>query len=88
MFLGDVLQALYVLLLGRGKPGLAGVADGLSDVTQVVSIGGGATTIFGHSSAWTTALTLGLILLGSWCGSLVGDQLADSLSRTTSRLTK
>jgi hypothetical protein len=76
MFAGDVLQALYVVLLGRGRSTLAGCFDGLNDLTTVISIGGGADVVFRHALGWLTALTLTLIFAGSVAGAVVGGRLS------------
>jgi hypothetical protein len=76
MLLGDTLQALYVIFLDRGRSTLAGCFDGLSDITQVVSIGGGASTVFHHPIGALTVLTMALILIGSIAGARVGDWLS------------
>lgn len=76
MFVGDVLQGMYVVLLNRGRSTLAGAFDGLADLTQVVSIGGGAAAIYVHHSVSLTAITFTLIFAGSVGGAVVGGKLS------------
>jgi hypothetical protein len=76
MFAGDVLQALYVILLARGRSTLAGCFDGFADITQVLSIGGGAVAVYHHRIGFDTYLTLLLILAGLIGGAVVGDRLS------------
>lgn len=76
MFFGDVLQGLYVVLLNRGRSLLAGTFDGLADLTQVVSIGGGAASVFLHHNIPLAVLTLLLLFIGSVGGAVVGGKLS------------
>lgn len=76
MFIADIFQALYVIELAKGKAALAGMFDGLSDVAGVISIGGGASTVYHHSLDLVTAAALILILLGSIGGAYVGNRLS------------
>lgn len=76
MFVGDVLQGMYVVLLNRGRSWLAGAFDGLSDLTQVVSIGGGAAVVFLHHNVGVAVLTFALIFAGSVGGAVVGGKLS------------
>jgi hypothetical protein len=80
MFVGDVLQGMYVVLLNRGRSALAGAFDGLADLTEVLSIGGGAAAVFVHPHLWTAAATFALIFLGSVAGAIVGDKLSARLT--------
>lgn len=81
MFFGDVLQALYVVLLDHGRATLAGFFDGLSDVTQVLSIGGGAATAFHHRIDMVTFTAFGLIVAGSVGGAAVGNRLSKKFTQ-------
>lgn len=76
MFVGDVLQGLYVVLLNRGRSALAGAFDGLADLTEVLSIGGGAAAIFVHHDVSIAVATFALIFIGSVAGAVVGDKLS------------
>lgn len=80
MFVGDIFQALYVILLDKGRAWMAGMFDGLADITVVVSIGGGASTVYHHSLDGVTAATLSLILAGSVLGAVVGDWLSSKVT--------
>lgn len=80
MFVGDVMQGMYVVLLNRGRSILAGSFDGLADLTQVISIGGGASVVFLHHNVALAALTFVLIFIGSVAGAVVGDKLSARLT--------
>lgn len=76
MFVGDILQGMYVVLLNRGRSTLAGAFDGIADLTQVVSIGGGAAAVFVHHSISLIVVTFALIFVGSVAGAVVGGKLS------------
>jgi hypothetical protein len=76
MAMGDTLQALYVIALGRGRSTLAGCFDGLADLTNVISIGGGAATVYHHPIGPVTAVTFALIFVGSVVGAVSGNWLS------------
>lgn len=76
MFVGDVLQGLYVVLLNRGRSALAGAFDGLADLTEVFAIGGGAAVVFVRHDIPLAILTFLMIFIGSVGGAMVGDKLS------------
>lgn len=82
MFAGDVLAAMYVMAISKGRNRLAGHLDGLQDLTQVVSIGGGVSAVFAHDAIWTAVLTLALIYVGSVAGAEVGGRLSTRFVKT------
>jgi uncharacterized membrane protein YfcA len=81
MMIGDICQGLYVILLDRGQAKLAGMFDGLQDITNVVAIGGGASTVYHHALDAITALTLFLLLVGSIAGASIGNSLSHRFTR-------
>ena len=76
MFAQDVLVALYTILITQERPVLAGCFDGLSDLAQVIAIGGGAATVYQHALGLTTALTFLALFVGSVAGAVVGDRIS------------
>lgn len=76
MACGDVAQAAYVILLARGRAFLAGTFDGIRDLTSVVAIGGGASTVFHHRIDLVTVVTFGGLLVASVVGAVVGNRLS------------
>lgn len=76
MFGGDCCQAIYVVLLSRGRAYLSGVFDGLKDLSNVVAIGGGASTVFHHSIDDVTFATFGGLFGASILGAGVGNLLS------------
>lgn len=81
MFVGDILEGLYILLLDKGRATLAGFFEGLGDLTQIVSIGGGASELFSRHDYSAAVLAFGLILLGSVLGARVAERFTGERSK-------
>lgn len=84
MFIGDIFQAMYVIFLSRKRARLAGFFDGLEDCCNVVSYGGGASTIYIPPSTLhitdVSCVTLLLILVGSVLGAELGNWISAKLT--------
>lgn len=73
---GDIAQAVYIILLAKGRSVLAGTFDGLQDLTSVVAIGGGASTVFHHRIDDVTVATFAGLLVASIIGADLGNRLS------------
>ncbi len=86
MFLGDICQAVYVIL-EQTRPWLASMFDGLDDWASFFSIGmGGATAVTVHHNrpelhvTWTTLAILAVVMVGSVLGGVLGNYLTARLT--------
>jgi hypothetical protein len=80
MMLKDIMGNSSIYLVSKGHGLWAGVADGLSDIASVLSIGITAVVTSQHGWSLETVLAMAALFLGSILGGIVGTRLGKSAS--------
>ena len=83
MMVRDIFATAQILFLARGRRLLAGVADGLGDVANVVSLGVGGVEVATHGLSFTSVLVCVSLFAGSVAGTEIGDRASNRLDRAT-----
>lgn len=78
MTVKDVASNASVYLVSKGHGLLAGIADGLSDIASVLSIGVTAVLTVADGVHWTTVLACAALFAGSIVGGVVGTRLGSA----------